>query len=109
MGAGPEGQPDPARDRNPGEAVATTNEGRHAVDEPSNFQNLRLTASFIATGATILLCTALNHFSPSLTDPSSLLLAFHHRCGWALIGTSTWAALESFPYLTRSSLKATSL
>ena len=79
------------------------------MSEPSNFQNLRLTTSFVATGVAILLCTALNHFSPSLTDPSSFLLAFHHRCGWALIVTSTWAALESLTYLTRSSLKVTSL
>ena len=62
-----------------------------------------MAASLLATGAAVLLCTALNHFSPSLTDPASFLLAAHHRCGWTLIGTSTWAALEVLTYLFQPS------
>ncbi len=75
------------------------------MPDPSPFQTLRLVSSLIATAAAILLCTALNHFSPSLADPSSFLLATHHRCGWLLIATSTWAALESLTYLTHPSVK----
>lgn len=84
------------------------------MPDPTPFQTLRLVASLLATAAAILLCTALRHFSPSLTDPSSFLLATHHRCGWTLIAASTWAALESLAYLTHplpqsSKLKVTSL
>lgn len=64
-----------------------------------SLRTLRLVASLLATGAAILLCAALNHFSPTFSDPASFLLAIHHRCGWLLIGAAAWAVLESFAYL----------
>lgn len=67
-----------------------------------SFSTLRLVASLLATGAAILLCASLNHFSPSLSDPSSFLLATHHRCGWVLIGSAAWALFESVLSLARS-------
>ena len=64
-----------------------------------SLRTLRLVASLLAAGAAIVLCAALHHFAPSLTDPSSFLLATHHRCGWVLIGSTAWATLESLTYL----------
>lgn len=74
----------------------------NAMAELSNLHALRLCASLIATGAALLLCVNLHHFTPSLLDPSSFLLATHHRCGWTLILATTWALLESSTYLALS-------
>ncbi len=71
------------------------------MDPLSSLQTLRLVSSLIATAAAILLCATLGHFTPSLSNPSSFLLATHHRCGWTLIVTTLWAALESLTYLLR--------
>ena len=73
------------------------------MPDPTPFQTLRLVSSLLSTAAAILLCTALHHFSPSLTDPATFLLATHHRCGWTLIAASTWAAFESITYLAHPS------